>query len=79
MNLLKAAITADEKLTFASVTKVRERRSKTTIVEIGAKAYGISNRRIAASKLDDDTELYVSSDGKWLIPADTVDSIEADW
>lgn len=57
-----------------------EKRSSLIVVEWNTKKYGISLKRIEKSSCSDDTELYISEDGKWLIPSDTTTTGGvADW
>ncbi len=63
-----------------SQLKLIEKRSTCVVVELNGKNYGISMKRISLSDCEDNTELYISKDGKWLIPADTVvGSTTPDW
>ena len=57
-----------------------EERSSIYLVSANGKTYGISKRRVAESDCTEDTELFISRDGKWLIPADTTrEAIQPDW
>jgi len=57
-----------------------EERSTIYLVSVNGNTYGISKRRVEESTCTEDTELFVSRDGKWLIPADTTrEAISPDW
>ena len=57
-----------------------EERSTIYLVSFNGNTYGISKRRVEESACTEDTELFVSRDGKWLIPADTTrEAISPDW
>lgn len=66
-------------ITFGDITAVDQRADK-SIVTVDDKKYGIIKWRLDKSSCDDDVELYVSSDGKWLIPSDSVrEGQKVDW
>lgn len=65
-------------ITFKDL-KVIQKRANLVIVEHNAVKYGISMTRLNKSSKDDDQELVISEDGKWLIPTDTFKSALADW
>ena len=57
-----------------------EERSTIYLVSYNGNTYGVSKRRVEESACTEDTELYISRDGKWLIPADTTrEAISPDW
>jgi len=57
-----------------------EERSTLFVVSYNNKHYGVSKRRIEESACNPDTELFISRDGKWLIPSDTTrEAIQPDW
>ena len=64
LNLIK-------KIYFRDITEVEQRADK-VIVTVGGKKYGIIKWRIEKSSCEDQVELFISSDGKWLIPSDSV-------
>ena len=66
-------------ITFGDVTAIEQRSDKSIVTINGDKRYAISAKRLAVSTCDDDVELFISKDGKWLIPADSVLDTEVDW
>ena len=76
MNVFDSLI---KKITFKDL-KDPEMRSTLCIVTVDDKRYGIAKWRLDKSSRKDDIELFISRDGKWLIPSDTVsEGAEVDW
>ena len=68
-----------KKIHFGDITEVDQRSDK-VIVTVSGKKYGIIKWRLEKSSCEDGVELYISSDGKWLIPSDSVrEGQKVDW
>lgn len=77
-NLIVEAL--GKEITFSDITEVVEKRSDKIIVKVNGEKYAISMTRLNNSKKEDNTVLYVSRDGAWLIPADSVaEQQKPDW
>jgi hypothetical protein len=62
----------DLKSNKALTIQARQAGIRCVVVDFEQAHYAISESRLKASSCDESQELYISKDGKWLIPADTV-------